>query len=306
MLRSASLVTALSCLLLAGALSAQQPATKVYNDSLIAQIRAAAAAPSAELPREIRYLKFAEAPARLSFLVEGADSSPVKIAMVVFQISYPKRWIMVDAGYDRRTWDKLYPKERHTYWPESWAQIQRALRGADAIVLTHEHWDHAIGVERGPQISAIAPKALMTTEQLASLVGAPAEGYVVLSRDSVPAYHKIDYDRVYPVSGGVVLVKAPGHTPGSQWVYVKLASGREFLLVGDLVWNMAGIRTGKQRPVPVSETLKEDRVALQQEIDFVRHFMAEGVTVITSHDDAALKALVQRGLLRSELRLTRD
>lgn len=306
MLRSASLVAALSCLQLAGVLRAQQPSANVYDDSLITQIRAAATAASGELPRDIRYLKFAEAPARLSFLVEGADSSPVRIAMAVFQISYPKRWIIVDAGFDRSTFNELHPKDTVTYWPERWARIQRALRGADEIVLTHEHWDHAVGVERGPQVSALAPKTLVTTEQLASLLGPPAEGYVTLSPDSVPPYHKIDYLRLYPVSAGVVLVKAPGHTPGSQWVYVKLASGREFLLVGDLVWNMAGLRTGKQRPMPVSQLLKEDRGALQKQIDFVRHFMAAGVTVVTSHDDSALTALVQGGLLRNELRLTRD
>ena len=305
MLRPASFVIGLSCLQLAGVLRAQQPSVNVYDDSLIGQIRAAATAVSGELPREIRYLKFAEAPARLSFLIEGADSSPVRIAMAVFQISYPKRWIIVDAGFDRRTFNELHPKDPVTYWPERWARIQRAFRGADAIVLTHEHWDHAIGVERGPQVSALAAKTFVTAEQLASLLDPPADAYVRLSPDSVPPYHKIEYARLYPVSAGVVLVKAPGHTPGSQWVYVKLASGREFLLVGDLVWNMAALRTGKQRPISVSESLKEDRGALQKQIDFVRHFMATGVTVITAHDDSALTALVQGGLLRNELRLTR-
>jgi glyoxylase-like metal-dependent hydrolase (beta-lactamase superfamily II) len=31
---------------------------------------------------------------------------------------------------------------------------------------------------------------------------------------------------------GVVLIKAAGHTPGSQMVHVRLASGKEVMLVG--------------------------------------------------------------------------
>ena len=56
-----------------------------------------------------------------------------------------------------------------------------------------------------------------------------------MSTDSASAFRTIDYDRLYAVAPGVVLVSAPGHSPGSQLVYVRLADYREVLLVGDLV-----------------------------------------------------------------------
>jgi hypothetical protein len=48
----------------------------------------------------------------------------------------------------------------------------------------------------------------------------------------------------------MVLIKAAGHTPGSQMVYVVLDSRREYLLIGDAAWHMDGVRqvTGKAAP----------------------------------------------------------
>jgi len=48
----------------------------------------------------------------------------------------------------------------------------------------------------------------------------------------------------------MALIKAPGHTPGSQMVYVALQSGKEVLLSGDVAWHMDGVRmnTGKDAP----------------------------------------------------------
>lgn len=280
--------------------------TTAYSDALIDQIRAAAKVFSGELPTGIHYVKFAEAANRRSALVAGADTNPVALSFPVFQIRYPNRWIVVDAGFDRPAWTQFYKTAPITYWPDRWDQVQAALRGADAIVLTHEDWDHAAGVERGPHVQEFASRTLLTEPQLASLLDPPAPYYIGLARDSLPPYRKIQYDVTHPVAAGVVLVRTPGHSPGSQWVYVQLASGREVLLVGDLVWNMAGLELGSQRPASTSESMKEDRQALQQQIDFVRKIVRQGnITVIASHDDSALSALVASGLLRNEFDLSR-
>ena len=41
------------------------------------------------------------------------------------------------------------------------------------------------------------------------------------------------YDGLHMIAPGIVLIKAPGHTPGSQMVYVRLNNGREYIFMGD-------------------------------------------------------------------------
>jgi glyoxylase-like metal-dependent hydrolase (beta-lactamase superfamily II) len=121
-----------------------------------------------------------------------------------------------------------------------------------------------------------------------------------------PRYRTIEYDLVYSLAPGVVLIKAPGHTPGSQLIYLQLASGRELLLVGDLVWLKEGLETGRQRPEATSKDLKEDRQAIQQQINWVRRIMRhDKITAVPSHDSRVLKTLVESGVLREDVDLTR-
>jgi glyoxylase-like metal-dependent hydrolase (beta-lactamase superfamily II) len=48
--------------------------------------------------------------------------------------------------------------------------------------------------------------------------------------------------------GSIVVVPAPGHTPGSVIIFVTLHDGTRYAFVGDLVWQMEGINERKERP----------------------------------------------------------
>ena len=48
--------------------------------------------------------------------------------------------------------------------------------------------------------------------------------------------------------GSVVIVPAPGHTPGSVIVFLALPNGRRYALVGDLAWQREGITLREERP----------------------------------------------------------
>jgi len=101
----------------------------------------------------------------------------------------------------------------------------------------------------------------------------------------------LDYDQYYPLAPGVALIAAPGHTPGSQMIYVVLESGREYLLVGDATWHMDGIRQiiGKDAP-----WITEDRAAILDQLRWLNGVMrAEpGVVIVASHDEEQRLALV--------------
>src|SRR5262249_16878962 len=141
------------------------------------------------------------------------------------------------------------------------------LRDAEAVVLTHEHFDHATGVQRGPYFKQVASKTLLTNAQVQSWLHPPARAFFGMAADSVSGFRTIDYALVHSLAPGVVLVKAPGHSPGSQFIYVQLADGREVLLVGDLVDMMQGLELNRQKPQSASDDVKEDRGAIQLQMD---------------------------------------
>jgi glyoxylase-like metal-dependent hydrolase (beta-lactamase superfamily II) len=49
--------------------------------------------------------------------------------------------------------------------------------------------------------------------------------------------------------GSIVCVPAPGHTPGSIIVFVRLPNNVRYALVGDLVWQREGLTNLEERPL---------------------------------------------------------
>jgi glyoxylase-like metal-dependent hydrolase (beta-lactamase superfamily II) len=250
--------------LAAGALpSALAAQNLAFNDSLLDRVRALARATPGERPRSLHVLKVVESAGPLSNYVAVPDSQRVPSCYSAFQIRYRDRWIVVDAASDR---EALGPNSRATFFQDRYDRLQAALQGAEHVVLTHEHLDHAGGVQRGPHFQQIAAKTLLTDEQLRTFLDPPApRGVIRLSRDSAAAFPVLRYDLIFPLAPGVVLIKAPGHTPGSQYVYVQLASGREILILADLVWQSEGLETGQPKPEAASRSLGEDRQAVQEQ-----------------------------------------
>jgi len=112
-------------------------------------------------------------------------------------------------------------------------------------------------------------------------------------------YSPLDYVRYQAVAPGVVLVKAPGHTPGSQMVYVRRADGVEFLLVGDIAWQMRNIETGREKARWVTVLTGEDRNAVREELAGLSqlHTATPELHMIPGHDAAVIDALLKSGLL---------
>lgn len=283
---------------------AQAPA---YTDALLDKVRAAARAVPGDLPRSLHVLTFAEFKTPLSGAVEGAGDEVVDGAYTAFQVRYPRGWIMVDAGVDR----EVETDTTVTIHEDRYQRVQEALRGASLIVVTHEHHDHVAGVIHTPARDLIAPKTVLTRAQVQTLraIGTQAgplgsSPLIHLTAADAARYLVLDYEQLYPLAPGVVLIKAPGHTPGSQMVYVRLASGREISLVGDIAWFMAGIERRLQKPAGVSREMGEDRAALQQQLDWLSGLtQRQHVVLVNSHDAAWLGSLVSRGILMDDLDL---
>ena len=279
-----------------------------FDDSLLARIRALAAATAGGRPVSVHVMKIVESTGLLSGSVEGADSVRVPSCFPVFQIRWPDRWIVVDAALDTEAIVQFYgaARSRITYHQDRYDRLQLALRDADRVVLTHEHVDHAVGVERGPYFRTVAAKTLLTRAQLETLLHPPARVDVPMTPDTAALFPVLSYDGLYPLAPGVVLVQAPGHTAGSQYVYVRLEDGREILLLADLAWQHEGLLTGRQRPEATSRMLAEDRDQVQAQLAWARKIAMDGEpSIVLSHDGRLIDSLVARGVLRSDFDLQR-
>ena len=116
----------------------------------------------------------------------------------------------------------------------------------------------------------------------------------------------LDYNPIAPIAPGVVLIKAPGHTPGSQMVYVRLRSGAEVILAGDVAWSMCGIDSQRQKPDSTTRSFGgEDRQAVATELPWLRDVQESQVTVVVSHDVAWIDKLIARGILTAGFDLSR-
>jgi glyoxylase-like metal-dependent hydrolase (beta-lactamase superfamily II) len=276
--------------------------TAAYPDDLLERLRAAARAVPGTAATGLRYVAVAESRRPRRVVLDGGSDEIYVQARTVFQLAFADGTIMIDAGMDEDVHNGFSTGTPEPYFPDANAAVQAALLAARLVLVTHEHGDHVAGVVRSPNREAIAAHTLLTRAQVETLVLAPQSPEIRLGVDEAADYVVIDYALLLPVAPGVVLLKAPGHTPGHQMVYVRLDSGTEYLLSGDVTWALDGIVDRTQRPAATSERIREDRDALALQIDWLAQLAADGdVVVVPSHDAGLLADLERRGLIREGL-----
>ena len=263
-------------------------------------IRRTAALIPGRRPLRINVLKFAESRRTKNFSVKGAPATPSIQARTAFQVIYPDDYMMVDAGMDLTVHTFFGRGVEEPYFPEAAARLAQAVRGARLIVVTHEHGDHVAGVIRTPFSAEIAPKTILTRTQVQTLMSAPQMPQIRLTAEQARRFVVVDYDTYFPLAPGIALIKAAGHTPGSQMVFIALESGREYLLIGDAAWHMDGVRQMKGKDAP---WVTEDQGAVLDQLKWLNGLSraAPGLIVVSSHDEEQHAELVQLGVLSNRL-----
>lgn len=284
----------------AGTLSSAQTAPVWTAD--IAEVRRTAALIPGPRPLRLNFLKFAESRRTKNFSVEGAPATPSAQARTAFQVVYPDSYVMIDAGMDQTVHNFFGRGTPEPYDAAAAAQVAKAVEGARMIVVTHEHGDHVAGVVHTPQAAQLAPKTILTRAQVETLMTKPQMPELRLTEAEARRYLVVDYDTYMPVAPGIALITAAGHTPGSQMVYIALASGREYLLIGDATWHMDGVRLVKGKDAP---WVTEDEDAVLDQLRWLNELSRTepNLVIVTSHDEEQHAELVQKRLLSSGLEL---
>jgi glyoxylase-like metal-dependent hydrolase (beta-lactamase superfamily II) len=279
--------------------SAQGPAPWAAD---LDDIRQAARLIPGARPLRVNLRKFAESRRTKNFSVKGAPAIPSVQARTAFQVVYPDSWVMVDAGMDLDVHRFFGRGVEEPYDAAAAAEIGRAVRGARLIVVTHEHGDHVAGLIRPPDAPGLAARTILTRIQVDVLRTTPQMPEIRLTADAARRFLVVDYDRYLPVAPGMVLIKAAGHTPGSQMVYVALGSGREYLLIGDTTWHMDGVRLVQGKDAP---WVTEDEPAVLAQLRWLHELTrtAPALVIVASHDEEQHAALVRDGRLSNRLEL---
>src|SRR5262249_8850108 len=160
-------------------------------------------------------------------------ADPSVQARTAFQVVFADGTIMVDSGMDEQVHRFFGRGVEEPYDRAAAAEVERALGAARLIVLTHEHGDHIGGVIRSPRGREVMPKTLLSKSQAHTLMTMPQMPEIRLTAEQAAQFVVMDYDRYLPLAPGMALIKSPGHTPGSQMVFITLDSRQELLLIGD-------------------------------------------------------------------------
>jgi N-acyl homoserine lactone hydrolase len=216
--------------------------------------KAATAAPQKALPpQSLRVYVFDcgtlhnSDPARYRFKKE--ELATMEMSVACFLVAHPKGTLVWDTGaVPDSSWTPTgAPSEQHIVLPDSQQRditVRKSLNGQLAelgyspanityLVLSHYHWDHTANanvfagstwmvrqVERDAMFAAQAPG----TTQPATYAALRNSKTIILKDDE----HDVFGD------GTVVIKSAPGHTPGHQVLYLKLAKTGGVVLSGDL------------------------------------------------------------------------
>ncbi len=263
------------------------------------EVRRLAQSVAGPLPVRIESELVAEAEFPSFAVVAGRGAEPHRMVYVAYQIVFPAGTVILDSAQDRSSFEATGRGVR--FDEASFEKVQRSMRRAGTILITHEHADHLGGIAASRHLKEILPRVLLTREQLANEA---ALDRVALPQEARQALTPLDYDRYHVVSPGIVLIKAPSHTPGTQIVYVGLQDGTEFLFVGDIAWHMDNLRELTGRPLLVSRFfIGEDRNAVLGQLRTLHDLMeTEPVQIVVSHDGDQLEEHVAAGRIAPAFR----
>ncbi|MBK7859248.1 MAG: MBL fold metallo-hydrolase [Archangiaceae bacterium] len=258
----------------------------------VAEVRRLAGSMAGDKPTEVRVERVGTFQFPHAIIESGGGWGMRPMALFSYQLVFPTHRAIIDTA-------QVEPLPGGANDAAAVTRLQAAMGAADLIVVTHEHGDHLGGLATHPQVAALMKAAKLTKEQLAhpELMRPAAFPPAALS-----GYQPVDYDKYLAVAPGVVLIRAAGHTPGSQLVYVQRADGAEYLFLGDTAWTQLNVEQVAERPRAITLLIGEDRgVVVRQLAELAALAKSEPqLHQVPGHDPGPVDQLVAQHLLEEK------
>lgn len=237
----------------------------------------------------------------------GAFGDERTFAIAPILVRHPRGDLLIDAGFGRdidahvKTMPWLgrmltdYTKGRPA--GEQLAGAGMSPASLKGVLITHAHYDHVSGLD-----SLAGAPVWVNDAERAFIDGDAPQAALMRSFKSLD-YRKYEFDGGaylgFPQShdvwgdGSVVVVPAPGHTPGSVVVFLALPSGKRYALLGDLVWAMEGITLPAERPWLPRWLIGEDAAQVRENVTRLAaiHARYPEIELVPAHDMRALATL---------------
>jgi glyoxylase-like metal-dependent hydrolase (beta-lactamase superfamily II) len=229
--------------------------------------------------------------------------------MTAVLVRHPQGDVLIDTGIGRTIASQLKQMPFLFRLQTDLEQLQTAADQLDAsgydrkrlryILLTHAHWDHVSAVPDFPGVPVLVTAAERRFIDEGGWVTVTAQSIDrSLLRDYGFAggpYLGFEHSHDLYGDGSMVIVPAPGHTPGSVVVFVTLPGGARYAFVGDLVWQREGILEREERPWVTSKTAGEDPVALRESLLRMSAIVTRypQITIVPAHDARGYASIPQ-------------
>jgi N-acyl homoserine lactone hydrolase len=232
---------------------------------------------------------------RAAFAVRGGSFRDKRqFAATAILVQHPKGDLLIDAGFGSEVAAHVAALPRIQRAPHQATQTvseQLDASGYDrgrllGVLVTHSHWDHVSGLDE------LRVPIWMNSGELNYAAEDPG-GRVFRDVSAGHEIHEYEFNGPpylgFPSSfdvhgdGSVVTALAGGHTTGSVVVFVTVPSGQRYAFIGDLTWQLDGIRRRAERPLLLRKLADSDPGQVRQGLLRVIA-LADLMQIVPAHD----------------------
>jgi N-acyl homoserine lactone hydrolase len=233
-----------------------------------------------------------------SFAFKGGSFRDKRsFAATAILVTHPQGDLLIDAGFGSDIAAHVHAQPwfaRAPYQATGTARGQLDASGYDrgrlrGVLITHSHWDHVSGLD-------LLQVPIWTNAGELQYAAEARDGKVFRTVSEGHEIHRYEFDNApylgFPSSydvygdGSVVVALAGGHTTGSVIVFVTLPTGNRYAFIGDVAWQLEGVRQPAERPLLMRKLADTDAGQVRE--DLVRiAALADRMHIVPAHDVSA-------------------
>jgi N-acyl homoserine lactone hydrolase len=236
----------------------------------------------------------------------GAPTDDRDFTMTAYLVRHPRGDLLIDSGIGSQvdaqfaqlpwlmrvtsSYSKEVPAARQL------ADAGIAVSSLAGVLLTHAHWDHVGGMTDLPGVPAWLPEteAAFVHSDLPMASIAHTMPNLTLHTYAFANVPYLGYPQSFDIwgDGSIVVVPAPGHTPGSVVIFVTVAEAR-YAFVGDIVWQTEGIERPAERPWLARHLVDNDDAQVRAQISHLAalHQRFPDMVMVPAHDARPTEAM---------------